>query len=77
MPLTISRVSAHGPQPHSQRGGAFLEEGTLMTICLSVCLSSPGLLPDSWSEVQGWNGLLILATDQFVSPQLVPWTLPI
>lgn len=39
MPLTISRVSAHCPQPHSQRGGAFVEESMLMPICLSAYLS--------------------------------------
>lgn len=39
MPLTISRVSAHCPQPHSQRGGAFLEGGMFVPICLSVYLS--------------------------------------
>lgn len=82
MPLTISRVSAHCPQPHSQRGGAFLGEGTLMPICLSVYLSvfpralGEQSLPYSWSEVQDWNGLLILATDEFVHLSLLPGLCP-
>lgn len=49
MPLTISRVSAQCPQPRSRRGRAFLEEGTLMPICLSVCLSGKQSLPFAWS----------------------------
>lgn len=57
MPLTISRVSAHCPQPYSQRGRAFLEEGMLMSICLSVSQSvfpralGKQSLPYSWSGV--------------------------
>lgn len=38
MPLTISRVSVHCPQPYFQRGRAFLEGGSFMSISQSVCL---------------------------------------
>lgn len=40
MPLTISRVSVHCPQPYFQRGRAFLEGGSIMSISLSASQSS-------------------------------------
>lgn len=56
MPLTISRVSVHCPQRYFQRGRAFLEGGSFMSISLSASQSvfpkalGKQSLPYSWSE---------------------------
>lgn len=71
MPLTISRVSVHCPQPGTHRGGARSKEG--VCVCPSVLpevLGKQSML--SWPGGGDWTQLDTVATGPWSWPQLLP-----